>query len=158
MDCKASWDNLHVGFSLSLLFSRLNNHSSLGLSRWEMLLDLNCLSKDSLWNVHVLPVPGNQNLNTRCQEWPHQCQVQWKDHLPELLTLLYQMEPFCYLCHKDILLVHVQSGVHQVLFCQGTFQLQGPHYILVDWFILPQVQDFALVELHRIPVSPFLLQ
>lgn len=87
MDCKASWDNSQVGFSLSLLFSRVNNHSSLGLPRQEMLLYLNCpcgLSVDSPWYIHVFLVLGNLKLNTRCQVWPQQCQVQWKDHLPQL--------------------------------------------------------------------------
>lgn len=104
-----------------------------------------------------LSCTGNPKLNTECQVYPHQCQVQWKDHSLSSFTLLYQREPISYLGHKDTLLVHVQFNVYQVLFRQGAFQLHGPHHILVDWFVLPQVHNFALVERHEISVSPFLL-
>lgn len=76
MDCKASWDNLQVGFSL------LQAEQFLGLSRQEILRYLNhlCgLSMDSLWYIHVFLVLGNLKLYTGCQ-----CQVQWKDHLSQL--------------------------------------------------------------------------
>ncbi|KAK4806786.1 hypothetical protein QYF61_005582 [Mycteria americana] len=59
------------------------------------------------------------------------------------------------------LLAHVQPGVHQdpqVLFCQAAFQLGGPQHVLVPGVVPLQGQDFALplVELHEVPVSPFL--
>lgn len=59
------------------------------------------------------------------------------------------------------LLAHIQFSVHkdpQVLFFKDAFQFHGPQCALVPWVIRPQVQDFAvlLVELHAVPVSPFL--
>ncbi|KAK4828339.1 hypothetical protein QYF61_026000 [Mycteria americana] len=68
---------------------------------------------------------------------------------------------------QGTLLAHVQLGVHQdpqVLVCQAAFQTDSPQSVLVHGVsspghgIPPQVQDFALplVELHEVPVSPFL--
>ncbi|KAK4818982.1 LOW QUALITY PROTEIN: hypothetical protein QYF61_022649 [Mycteria americana] len=46
----------------------------------------------------------------------------------------------------------------QVLSCQAAFQLSSPQNILVHGVVPPQVQDLALllVEVHEVPVSPFL--
>ncbi|PKU44133.1 hypothetical protein llap_5545 [Limosa lapponica baueri] len=44
-----------------------------------------------------------------------------------------------------------------MLFCQAASQVGGPQHILVNEADPPQVQDFVLlVELHEVPVSPFL--
>jgi len=45
-----------------------------------------------------------------------------------------------------------------VLFCQATFQMTGHQHVLGHGVVTPWVQDFALllVELHEVPVSPFL--
>lgn len=58
-------------------------------------------------------------------------------------------QPFC----KGTLLTHVQLCVHQdpqVLFCQAA--------VLVPGVFCPQMQEFSLplVELHEVPISPFL--
>ncbi|KAF1440525.1 Zinc finger RNA-binding protein, partial [Pygoscelis papua] len=65
------------------------------------------------------------------------------------------------LCCKGTLLAHVQLGVRQdprVLFCQAAFQLGGCQHILVHGVVPRWLQNFALplVELHEIPIGPFL--
>lgn len=36
------------------------------------------------------------------------------------------------------------------------FQLVGPQYVLVSEADLPQMQNFKLVDLHEVPINPFL--
>jgi len=59
------------------------------------------------------------------------------------------------------LLAPVQLGVHQdplALFRQAAFQWDGSQHLLVHVIVHPWVQDFALllVDLHEVPVDPFL--
>ena len=147
--------------TLSLLFSRLNNPSSLSLSSQKR-----CSSPliilwpfTGLQNVYASLMLKSSELDTVLQMWPHQSWVKWKDHhswpagntLPNgaqgTISLLYS---------KGRLLAHVQFCVHQdhwVLFCKAAFQLRGPECILVHEVIPFQVQVFVvpLVEIHEAP-------
>lgn len=65
-----------------------------------------------------------------------------------------------HLCRKGTVLAHVQFGIQkdtQVLFCNTAFQIGDLQHILVCGIVPYKVQDLALfiVELHRVPVSPF---
>lgn len=56
------------------------------------------------------------------------------------------------------LLAYVQCGVHQVLLWEAVFHLGGTQHVLMYGVILSQVQSLSLflVELHEVPLSPFL--
>lgn len=61
-----------------------------------------------------------------------------------------------FFCSKGALLTHVQLGVYQdpKSFSAVLFPTGYPQHVLVAGVVPPQVQDFALFEFHKVPVSP----
>lgn len=115
----------------TLLFSRLNNFSSLSLSwceRWTkpivilMAFHWTCFSKT------VSPLEWGRQNWTSTLKVSQQCWAEDKDHLfwpaGNALSNVAQ-EADSRLCHKGILLAHGQLSVHQglqELLCQASFQ------------------------------------
>lgn len=86
-----------------------------------------------------------------------------EDHLPQPTGNILPntvKKAFGCLCHKGMLLVHVQVVCQdsQMLLCRATFQLASTQPILVHGINLPQLQDLVLniIWLHEIPVCSFL--
>lgn len=94
---------------------------------------------------------------------PHQCCGEGKDDLPQLAGNALPsaaQDDVALLCSKGTLLAHLQV-VHQnpqVLFCKAAFQLISSQPVLVQGVVPPQGLDlaFAFVDLHDVPISPFL--
>lgn len=60
------------------------------------------------------------------------------------------------LCSKGTFLTHVRLVVYQdpKSFSAALFPTEYLQHVLVPRVVPPQVQHFALVEFHKVPVSP----
>lgn len=86
-----------------------------------------------------------------------------KDHLPQPTANILPhtaKKAFGCLCHKGMLLVHVQLFFQdsQMLLCRVAFQLLSTQPILVPAVNLPQLHDLVqnIIGLHKIPAGSFL--
>ena len=115
---------------LCLLFSRLNNPSSL-TPRKTCAPDpsqLHCPSLDTLWGLNVCLAVRGPKLDTVLGVQPHQCWVQRDDHFPApagLTTSNAGQDAIEVFGHLGTLLAHVQLSVDQypqVRFLYTVFQ------------------------------------
>lgn len=103
-----------IRYSLTLLFSRVNNSTSFSFFLYDRCFRPLIISVALYWACSAMfmsLVLGSPVLDTAFQAGSHQCWAEWKDHLPQPASNALPprvLEAICLLHHKGTLLAHVQ--------------------------------------------------
>ncbi|KAK4832175.1 LOW QUALITY PROTEIN: hypothetical protein QYF61_020955 [Mycteria americana] len=150
---------------LSLLFSRLNNPSSLSRSSEDFCSRPFTSFVALLWTRSSTSMSLlGPKLNTVFEVQPHQCRVQGDVHFPSPAGHTIpdtSQDAIGLLGHLGTLLAHIQLVVNQhpqVLLCWAAFQPLSPKPVALHGVAVAQVQDLALslVEPHTTGLSPLI--